>query len=91
VLDSLVGPAGQQLLSQGLLGVIVVFLLWYGWQQQQRHDREVAKLEGRIEARDKRINELQDSRLSDARAVHELVSTNRGAIEGLRDAIRGKA
>jgi hypothetical protein len=66
-MDTLIQPAAQQLLSQGLLGIIVFFLVWYlGRKEQEAKDRERAYKE-ELAAKDKRIEELTEARLTDAK------------------------
>lgn len=73
----------SQLLSQGLLGVIVVFLLWYAGQLQKKLDDERATHKVEIAAERKLNAELQESRLDESKALVEVVSSNRAVIQAL--------
>ena len=81
--DQVLTGGAEQLLSQGLLGVIVVFLLWYCSRlQTEIKDLRVAhSLE--IAAERKLNAELQESRLEESKALVEIVSSNRAAIQAL--------
>ncbi|NGP19283.1 hypothetical protein [Devosia aurantiaca] len=81
--DQLLTGGVSQLLSQGLLGVIVVFLLWYAGQLQKRLDAkdEAHKLE--IAAERKLNADLQQSRLDDTKALVEVVGSARSAMQAI--------
>ena len=89
MLDQLVSQSGSQLLSQGLLGTIVVFLLWYcGKLQTELKDlRESHKVE--IAAERKLNADLQQSRLDDTKALLEVASSNRSAMQAVLAAFQG--
>lgn len=75
----------SQLLSQGLLGVIVIFLLWYiGKLQTELRDlRETHKVE--IAAERKLNAELQDERLVEAKSVLEVIVQVKSTLDAWRD------
>jgi hypothetical protein len=90
VLDQLISQGGSQLLSQGLLGTIVVFLLWYCGQLQKRVDDQAATHKLEIAAERKLNADLQQSRLDDTKALVEVVASNRSAMQALLAATQGK-
>ncbi len=91
-MDQLVSQGGSQLLSQGLLGVIVVFLLWYCGQMQKRLDDERAAHKVEIAAERKLNADLQQSRLEESKALVEVVVSSRSTMEALLAATKqGKA
>lgn len=65
-METLLPMAGKELLSQGLMGVIIFFLIWYLGQVKSAHKDEIRELKAEIERKDKRIEQLQDLRLDDA-------------------------
>jgi hypothetical protein len=66
-MDQVLGEGGNFLVSQGLLGVAVFFLIWYiGRLRQEDKDKDKAHRE-EIAAKDKRIEELMEARLTDAK------------------------
>lgn len=81
--DQLLAGGVSQLLSQGLLGVIVVFLLWYCGQLQKRLDDREAAHKVEIAAERKLNADLQESRLDESKALVEIVSSNRAVIQAL--------
>lgn len=89
-MDQLVSQGASQLLSQGLLGVIVVFLLWYAGQQQKKLDDERAAHKLEIAAERKLNADLQESRLDESKALMEVVASNRSAMQALFSATQGK-
>jgi len=89
-MDQLVSQGASQLLSQGLLGVIVVFLLWYAGQLQKRLDDERAAHKLEIAAERKLNADLQESRLDESKALMEVVASNRSAMQALFSATQGK-
>lgn len=90
MLDQLVSQGGSQLLSQGLLGTIVVFLLWYCGQLQKRLDEKDAAHKLEIAAERKLNSDLQQSRLDDTKALLEVVASNRSAMQALFAATQGQ-
>lgn len=90
MLDQLISQGGSQLLSQGLLGTIVVFLLWYCGQLQKRLDDERAAHKLEIAAERKLNADLQQSRLDDTKALIEVVGSNRAAMQALLSAAQGR-
>lgn len=89
-MDQLVTQGGAQLLSQGLLGTIVVFLLWYCGQLQKRLDDKDDDHKLEIAAERKLNADLQQSRLDDTKALLEVVASNRSAMQALLAATQGK-
>lgn len=88
--DQLVAGGTSQLLSQGLLGVICVFLLWYiGKLQTEIRDLRAAH---KVEiAEERKLNaELQESRLDESKVLLEAVSSNKSSFQALLSAIQGK-
>lgn len=83
MLDQLVSQGGSQLLSQGLLGTIVVFLLWYCGQLQKRLDDKEAAHKLEIAAERKLNADLQQSRLDDTKALVEVVGSARSAMQAI--------
>ncbi len=72
--------AGKELLSQGLLGIAVVFLLWViGRREQEKRDLTTS-YEVKIAEKDKLILQLQESRLEETKALVEVVSSNNQAL-----------
>ena len=88
--DQLVSEGGSQLLSQGLLGVIVVFLLWYANRLEKKLDDERAAHKLEIAAERKLNADLQQSRLDDTKALVEVVNSNRAAMQAWLAAVQGK-
>lgn len=89
--DQLVTEGTSQLLSQGLLGIICVFLLWYigRLQTEVREIRAAHKVEI---AEERKLNaELQESRLDESKVLLEAVSSNKSMFQALLSAIQGKA
>lgn len=89
--DQLVTEGASQLLSQGLLGIICVFLLWYiGKLQTELKDLRAAH---KVEiAEERKLNaELQESRLEESKVLLEAVSSNKSSFQALLSAIQGKA
>ena len=87
--DQLLTGGVSQLLSQGLLGVIVVFLLWYCGQLQKRLDDKDATHKLEIAAERKLNADLQQSRLDDTKALLEVASSNRSAMQAVLAAFQG--
>lgn len=88
-MDQLVSQSASQLLSQGLLGVICVFLLWYiGKLQTEIRDLRAAH---KVEiAEERKLNaELQESRLEESKVLLEAVSSNKSSFQALLSAIQG--
>lgn len=88
--DQLVTEGASQLLSQGLLGIICVFLLWYigKLQTEIRELRAAHKVEI---AEERKLNaELQESRLEESKVLLEAVSSNKSSFQALLSAIQGK-
>jgi hypothetical protein len=90
MLDQLVSEGGSQLFSQGLLGTIVVFLLWYCGQLQKRIDDRDATHKLEIAAERKLNADIQQYRLDDTKALVEVVGSNRSAMQALLAATQGK-
>jgi hypothetical protein len=89
--EQLVAQGTSQLLSQGLLGVICAFLLWYvgRLQTEIRELRAAHKVEI---AEERKLNaELQESRLEESKVLLEAVSSNKSSFQALLSAIQGKA
>ena len=88
--EQLVAQGTSQLLSQGLLGVICVFLLWYigRLQTEIRELRAAHKVEI---AEERKLNaELQESRLDESKVLLEAISSNKSALQAVLSAMQGK-
>lgn len=71
-MDSVLPMAGKELLSQGLLGVIIFFLIWYiGRKESELKDILLAH-KAELAAKDKRIEELTGAQLMDAKQFIEI-------------------
>lgn len=74
----------------GLLGIAVVFLLWYIGRLQQElkdlrdvHKQELAAKDVVIASKDKRIDELQEARVIEGRQGYQLASATKTTLENL--------
>lgn len=81
--DAVLTDGAGQLLSQGLLGVIIVFLLWY-------HNREITAVKAELKTERERGNALQESRLAETKEVVSVVQSNRTAMDALVGAIHNR-
>lgn len=81
--------SGQWLVQQGLLGIAVIFLLWYiGRLQQELKDlRDAHKVE--LAAKDKTIMELQEARLAENRSGWELASATKTTLDAFLRTVTG--
>lgn len=93
-IDSVLPIAGKELLSQGLLGVIIFFLVWYLGRKESeykadlRAEREANKLE--VAALNKRIEQLTSDQLADAKQFVEVAQGLRTQGQAFLAAIERK-
>ncbi len=89
-IDGVLPLAGKELLSQGLLGIIIAFLVWYLGRREaeQKAEREAHRLE--LAAKDKRIEELSDERYADAKQFVEVAQGLRTQGQAFLAAIERK-
>lgn len=82
--EELLGQAGAQLLSTGLVGAFAVYLLKVlaDRSKELSEERQAHKLE--IAEKDKRIAELEESRLEEVKAIVETISSNRLVLESVK-------
>lgn len=74
-MDQLLLSGGGQILSQGLLGVICIFLLYViRLREKELKDERAGRLAD-AEKYQTKLDELQDSRLVEAKATLEVVSS----------------
>ena len=101
-MDQVVGQGTSVLLSQGLLGVICLFLVWYIQRQEKRNDDAVGNLKKdwateRKELRDelaaeRRLSaELQNDRLDEQKNVLVAMTANTQAMTTLGQALERRA
>lgn len=89
-LESLPDGVGSYFVSQGLLGVICIALVYFIMMlRAELRDLRVAhKVE--IAAKDSLINELQESRLQEARVGFDIARANQATLDAFLSAIRAK-
>lgn len=89
-MDPLTESVGNIFLSQGLMGAIVVALVYFilMLRGELRDLRAVHKVE--IAAKDALINDLQEQRLKEARVGFDVARANQATLEAFLQAIRGK-
>lgn len=89
-MDQLLINSGDQLAQYGLLGLSVIFLLWYiGRLQQELKDlRDAHKQE--LAAKDKTILELQEARVVEAKSGFQIASATQTTLQLFLKQITGE-
>jgi hypothetical protein len=90
-----VADAGKELIGQGILGILLLLALWYiGRKDQDLKDERSAHATAMAE-KDKLIQSLQESRVSETRTLTEVVGeinaallANKTGIESLMPLLR---
>lgn len=86
----LVAQGVGQFLSQGLLGTIVIALVWFitRLQNELKDLRQAHKVE--IAEERKLNNELQDDRIQEMKVAFEAISSIKTTLQAFLDALRSK-
>ncbi|RWX72615.1 hypothetical protein [Mesorhizobium sp. M2A.F.Ca.ET.039.01.1.1] len=89
-IDPITEGVGNIFLSQGLLGAIVIALVYFilMLRSELRDTRAAHKVE--IAAKDALINELQEQRLKEARVGFEIANQSKATLDAFLTALRGK-
>lgn len=89
-MDSILPIAGKELISSGILGVIIFLLIWYLGRKEADWKVERAEFELKLAAKDKRIEDLSDSRLADVKQLVEIAQGLRTQGQAFLAAIERK-
>lgn len=74
-MDSLLGQGGAQILGQGLLGIIVIFLLYVIRLREAELKDERTAHRNTIKEYEEKVNDLQDSRLMELKQTLEVTAS----------------
>jgi hypothetical protein len=90
-MDSVLPMAGKELLSQGLLGIIIFFLIWYIGRKESELKDILAAHKAEIASKDKQIEELSSARLLDVKQLVEIAVGLRSQGQAFLAAIERKS
>lgn len=89
-MDQLFQSGGNQLLSQGLVGVICIFLLWYIGRLQQELKDLRAEHKAEIATKDKALMDQVQARLVEQKYGFEIAASTKTALEVLLSGNRSR-
>ena len=89
-MDPIIEGIGNEMLSQGLLGTIVIALIyWILKRDKEISDlRQAHKVE--LASKDALINQLHEERIKEIRVGYDIARSNQSTLDAFLAAIRGK-
>lgn len=87
-METLFVEAGRLLISNGLLGLAVIALIYVVFRQWARAEAIDARHKAEIEAKDKLIVELQEKRITEAKEGYTLAKTIHSTLDSIMIAVQ---